>query len=68
MNEIKYPCILAWGKYLGSLDYYIKNQIDRATRDNAPRNAIYYNDEKSKWITSNEIQDGNSKEMIERNL
>lgn len=36
-----YPYIRAWGKKLGSFDYYIRAQIERARETNAPDDALY---------------------------
>jgi hypothetical protein len=52
MNN-EYPYIEAWGRYLGSLSYYIRDQTDKARRDKAPRTAIYERD--GKWITFEEV-------------
>lgn len=36
-----YVWIKLWGHQLGSYDYYIENQQEKAARDNAPLDAIY---------------------------
>jgi hypothetical protein len=36
-----YVCIVRWGRYLGSRDYYIQDQCDLAEQEGAPENAIY---------------------------
>lgn len=36
-----YPYIQAWGKHMGSFDYYIEAQIEEAREDNAPPTACY---------------------------
>jgi len=41
MTETEYKYIRAWGKLLGSMDYYIKGQIEQARQDKAPPTAIY---------------------------
>jgi len=45
-----YLYIRAWGKLLGSFDYYIENEVCKARKDNAPQTAIYRNDDKT-WQT-----------------
>jgi len=37
----KYPYIWAWGKSLGSFDYYIEMQIAKAVAEQAPWDACY---------------------------
>lgn len=49
----KYPYIVKWGKYLGSMDYYIQGELERAVQTNAPQNAIYWDG--SKWHTTEDI-------------
>jgi hypothetical protein len=62
---MKYPYIRAWGKYLGSYQYYINAQVERADKDRAPNNAIYYNEDKKCWATADEITDDGARERIE---
>jgi hypothetical protein len=51
-RNLDYPYIRAWGEMLGSMSYYILEQVDMAREDNAPPTAIYkqsgYN-EKGEW-------------------
>ena len=46
-----YKYIWAWGKLCGSMDYYIDEQIKKAREENAPLDAIYYDDKEFKWHT-----------------
>lgn len=39
-NAHQYPWIVAWGRYLGSFDYFITAELERARADSAPRTAI----------------------------
>ncbi len=59
-----YPYIRAWGENIGSMRYYIDMQIEYATRDNAPHNAIYQDLENKKWYTWDEIQSKETKSRI----
>jgi hypothetical protein len=40
-DKARYPFIRAWGYQLGSFQYYIESEIERAIRENAPERAIY---------------------------
>jgi len=44
-----YKHIAAWGKMMGSHRYYIDQQQAMAASDNAPIDAVYYNDRDKKW-------------------
>lgn len=44
-----YPYIVAWGQSLRSFGYYIEDQVSKAIIDEAPKDAIYYNDSTEKW-------------------
>lgn len=35
-----YPFIRVWGELMGSMDYYIESEINRARKEGAPKNAI----------------------------
>ena len=36
-----YKYIIAWGKFRASFDYYIRDSITQAEKDNAPETAIF---------------------------
>jgi hypothetical protein len=44
----KYKHLMAWCQMMGSYQYYIDAQIEEATRDNAPEDAIF-KDGKGVW-------------------
>lgn len=50
-----YRHIAAWGRYLGSYQYYIKDQQEQAALDNAPLDAVYYNNDQRRWVTLDEM-------------
>ena len=50
----EYIAIAAWGRMLGSFNYYIEQEQHRAASEGAPRTSIYRNDDGS-WSTINEI-------------
>jgi len=60
-----YLYVRAWGKVMGSLSYYIRDQIATAHEDKAPGNAIYKNDE-GLWMTMDDIKDGNTRRQVEQ--
>jgi len=41
-NRNEYPYLYHWGKMMGSFDYYINDQIEKAKKLNAPKNTIYF--------------------------
>lgn len=53
MND--YKTVRAWGKIMGSFDYYIQERIVEAKKDNAPANATYKNDDGT-WNTTDNIE------------
>ena len=50
-----YVLIRAWGQYMGSYSYYIRDQIAIAKEDNAPGNAIYKNEDDGTWVTVDKL-------------
>jgi hypothetical protein len=60
-----YNYITAWGRMMGSYDYYILQQIEKAKQDNAPSNACYFNDFEQKWVCYSDI---NSKIQMKLDL
>ena len=65
----KYEHIVLWGRYLGSADYYINDQILLAAKDKAPENAIY-KDNDGKWHTFDDVVNPRTlawfKQMLEK--
>ena len=55
LNE-QYPYIRAWGMTLKSFDYYIMNEQQKAARLGAPYNACYYDIDKQRWVTINDVE------------
>jgi len=56
-----YHAIKLWGQQLGSLDYYIKDQQNRASAHGAPLDALYERmDERGekKWICVSDLNQG----------
>lgn len=59
----KYPCIVRWGRELGSYAYYIDNQTAQAEADKAPATAIYKRDDGT-WATAEGIADESRRNRI----
>jgi hypothetical protein len=52
-----YPYITAYGRYLGSKQYYIADTKERATEDNAPNDVVFYRVEDGNrvWTTIDQL-------------
>jgi hypothetical protein len=61
-NRKKYPFICAWGARLGSFQYYIDGEIERAMFDRASTRAIY-KDNNGKWHTIDDVQNPEAKQF-----
>lgn len=53
-QKLKYPYIRAWGEWIGSYDYYIRDQQALAEREAAPATAIYKGEDG--WKTVEDVQ------------
>lgn len=49
-NTKTYPFITAWGRYMGSFQYYIDQQIALAMIEDAPEDAIYRAAMSGEWV------------------
>jgi hypothetical protein len=54
-REQPYPYVKSWGRYLGSRDYYIEEQVAQAVVDGAPKDAIF-KDTEGVWHTLAALQ------------
>ena len=59
-----YPYIRAWGRLLGSMEYYIDDQIALARKEGAPADATFRSD--FGWHTVDELRDEYRKEELHR--
>lgn len=59
----RFPCIVKWGRYLGSYDYYIANELLRAEEDNAPTTAYNHNDPNG-WDIAENIKNPDIRKLI----
>lgn len=64
MSKADYPYIVAWGRMMGSFNYYIEAEVAQAAEDGAPRNAIYKRGDV--WKTFDEVTNPSSREYVER--
>ena len=60
-----YPYIRAWGRLLGSSDYYVEDQIAKAKREQAPYDAIFKT-EGEDWSTFSELLETADPVVIEQ--
>lgn len=60
-----YIYIRAWHLMTGAYQYYINLVESKARRDDAPENAIYYDDRSREWRTVDDIVSPESKARVE---
>jgi hypothetical protein len=63
----EYPYIVLWGRYLGSYDYYIEQEVAQAKKDNAPKNATF-TDSTGRWHTFDEVKNPSTIEWFAQNM
>lgn len=56
--------IRAWGQFMGSMNYYVRDQIAIAKEDKAPHNVIYKQDDGT-WATIADVKSP-ARETVER--
>jgi hypothetical protein len=61
--KVEYPYIYAWGRLMGSFNYYIERQMNDAKIDKAPSNAIYKNAQG--WVTFDKISASTNQETYD---
>jgi hypothetical protein len=54
MKATDYRYIRLWGRKLGSYDYYITAQQEKAALENAPKDAIFKRHGTEEWATADE--------------
>jgi hypothetical protein len=60
-----YIYIRAWGRLMGSENYFIRAQLETAHEDKAPGNAIYKGED-GIWVTIEAVKSGNRRQQVER--
>lgn len=60
-----YPWIRAWDRMMGSFSYWTDMQLIRARADNAPQDAVYYNQDVGLWVTLEEIESEETRTRLE---
>jgi uncharacterized membrane protein len=58
-----YIYIKAWGRMMGSYDYYITGEVEKARQENAPPTAVYKSHE-GVWRTYEDIERSDTKALI----
>lgn len=60
-----YLYIRAWATHVGGGAFQLKAQLERARRENAPENAIYYSVMRRRWRTVDDIDHAVLAQVIE---
>lgn len=58
-----YQWIRKWGKFVGSFNYYIEDQVAEARKDNAPQTAIC-KDMNGHWSTIDDITASETRKQL----
>lgn len=66
-TKFDYPYIRAWGQLLGSYEYFIEAQIERAQEDNAPDDAVYV-DQEGRWHRFAHVTNEETRQQIDQLL
>ena len=61
-RQHEYECIAAWGRRMGSFNYYITAQQKKAAEEEAPITAIYERD--GVWSVAEDIRDPHTRKLI----
>ena len=61
-----YKHIRAWGKMLHSFAYYIFDQQEKAAKDNAPLDAVYWKEDEKRWVCFSEVTSQDTIDLINR--
>jgi hypothetical protein len=63
-KSLDYPYIRLWGKMLGSMPYYINDQVRRARKDGAPQNATFFSTDEQRWQTTDDITANQTRRIL----
>lgn len=50
-----YKHIRAWGKFMGSFEYYVRAEQRKAAADGAPLDVVYYSTSENRWVQFTEV-------------
>lgn len=64
-KPVEYKYIVAWGRMMQSFSYYINGEVAKAIKDNAPKTAIYRQDDGT-WATWEDIKSPDTRSTIEQ--
>lgn len=63
--RMKYTYIMAWGILLGSFEYYINMQLEKAEAEGAPEDAVYAKDGGTgEWQTLGNVKNEDAKDRM----
>ena len=63
MTTNDYPFVRAWGRLMGSHQYYIDDQVELARQEQAPANATHRRDDGT-WATTDEIVRAHTRQQL----
>lgn len=61
-----YKHLRAWCRMMGSAPYYTTDQLDKARREHAPVDAVYYSIDAGRWATFREVTSVTTRAVIDR--
>lgn len=68
MHKRLYPFIRAWGLHMGSFPYYVENEVQEATYENAPPRAMYRDHATKEWKTVDDMMNLDLKLRLEKSV
>jgi len=64
MAVLDFLYVRAWGRLMGSDQYYIRGQVQKAREDNAPEDATWWDDNIGRWHRWSELPDTNTNKSL----
>lgn len=64
VKPVRHKFVVAWGKYVESMSYYIQDQLALAEQDNAPSTAVSRRADGT-WRTVEDIEDPGLRATLE---
>ena len=52
----KYKHIRSWGRNMRSMEFYITQAQEKAARDGAPEDALYFSTTENKWVCASDLR------------
>jgi|PlaIllAssembly_1097288.scaffolds.fasta_scaffold875839_3 hypothetical protein len=66
-NRHTYPYIAAWGQLLHSSSCFVADEIERAVRDRAPKDALAKRQDGT-WLRYRDLDDANTRRLVKTNV